>query len=186
MFLKNSLFTSSEKSRIRSLTRGKLGLSTVVDSLKEIWPEDELQARDKLKKNSAQQGKQVLATIQVSEDYEDQHHYDEWPYEDWTSDAYYGEEGSYGEESDDNDGGEDEEEESDDVEGDNESELPDVGIEYHINNTMETRSFEIARKEKSVNKKNRNFYENHQCYHCLLYGHLSQDCPYPHKGERLG
>ena len=42
MFLKNSLFTSNEKSHIRSLTRGKLGLSTVVDTLKEIWPEDEL------------------------------------------------------------------------------------------------------------------------------------------------
>ena len=57
------LFTTSEESHIRSLTRGKLGLSTVVDSLKEIWPEDELKARDKLKKNSAQHGKQVLATI---------------------------------------------------------------------------------------------------------------------------
>ena len=45
-----------------------------------------MKARDKLKKNSAQQGKQILATLQqVSEDYEEQYQYD-----DWTSDVYYG------------------------------------------------------------------------------------------------
>ena len=33
MFLKNNLQTTNEKSHIRSLTRGKLGLSTVVDTL---------------------------------------------------------------------------------------------------------------------------------------------------------
>ena len=93
MFLKNNLLTTSEKSHIRSLTCGKLGLSTVVDSLKEIWPEDELKARDKLKKNSAQQGKQVLATLQQGrQDYEDHEDYGDGPYEDWTSDAYYGQE----------------------------------------------------------------------------------------------
>jgi len=35
MCLKNSLFTTGEKSHIRSLTRGKLGLPTVVDTVKE-------------------------------------------------------------------------------------------------------------------------------------------------------
>ena len=79
MFLKHGLFTINDKSHGRSLTRGKLGLTTVVNTLKEIWPEDELKARDRLKKNSAQQGKQVLATLQqVREDYEEQQQYEEW------------------------------------------------------------------------------------------------------------
>ena len=36
MFLKNSLLTISERPHIRSLTRGKLELATVVNTLKEI------------------------------------------------------------------------------------------------------------------------------------------------------
>ena len=66
----------------------------------------------------------------------------------------------------------------------NESEL-DVGIEDHINNNMESRSFEIAHKEKLTNKSSREFHANHQCHHCLQYGHLSRDCPYD-KGEEDG
>lgn len=186
MFLKNSLFTSNEKSHIRSLTRGKLGLSTVVDTLKEIWPEDELRTRDKQKKNSAQQGKQVLATLQqVREGYEEQRQYD-----DWTSDVYYDQgyhdhEGYYHDEhyeEYEQDEDEDDEEESDEVDADNESEL-DVRIEDHVNNNMESRSFEVAHKEKLTNKKSRHFYDNHQCYNCFQYGHLSRDCPYAQQEE---
>ena len=65
--LEDNLFTINEKSHIKSLTRGKLGLSTVVDALKEIGPEDEMKARDKLKKNSAPQGKQILANTPNNE-----------------------------------------------------------------------------------------------------------------------
>lgn len=157
MFLKNSLFTSNEKSHIRSLTRGKLGLSTVVDTLKEIWPEDELTTRDKQKKNSAQQGKQVLATLQqVRESYEEQRQYD-----DWTSDVYYDQgyhdheryyHDEYYEEDGQDEDDDDDEEELDEADAEDESEL-DVGIEDHINNNMESRSFEVAHKEKLTNKK---------------------------------
>ena len=133
-----------------------------------------MKARDKLKKNNAQQKKQVLATLQQGgEDHEEKHQYDDWP-DEWPE-VYHGqgdEYNDYGEYYEGKELEDEEDEESDDIEGEDEHVL-DVGIEDHINNNMETTNFEIAHKEELTNKKSRNFYDNHQSHHCFEYGLFS-------------
>lgn len=156
--LRQSGLSINEKSSLRSLTGGSYQLKKVFQKLKELWPEDELIARDRSRSSSAKRSRTVLAAIETIQNqdqvyYEEDEYdedYQEWPGEYWEETEEYPEDGDFDDLQEDDD-------EFEEPEGEQSAELADeLGVEDHVNVTASTRDYRTAKLERNDCNKNRN------------------------------